>query len=31
LNGEERAAGLRGVAASLPAAIAGAWTTWRLS
>jgi hypothetical protein len=31
LSGEERVAGLRGVAASLPAAIAGAWTTWRLS
>jgi hypothetical protein len=28
---EERAAGTRGLAAALPAAIAGAWTAWRLS
>lgn len=27
----ERTAGLRGVAAALPAAVAGAWTLWRLS
>jgi hypothetical protein len=28
---EERAAGLRGLAFALPAALAGAWTAWRLS
>jgi hypothetical protein len=28
---EERAAGLRGLAFALPAAVAGAWTAWRLS
>ena len=31
LGASERAAGLRGVAAALPAAVAGAWTAWRLS
>jgi Domain of unknown function (DUF4267) len=31
LGTEERTAGARGLAAALPAAIAGAWTTWRLS
>jgi hypothetical protein len=31
LGTSERTAGLRGVAAALPAAVAGAWTTWRLS
>ncbi|HEY7267250.1 MAG TPA: DUF4267 domain-containing protein [Solirubrobacterales bacterium] len=30
LSGEEREAGLRGVAAALPAAVAGIWTRWRL-
>jgi hypothetical protein len=30
LRGEERDAGLRGVAAALPAAIAGVWARWRL-
>src|SRR5690242_10738071 len=30
LGSGERDAGLRGVAAALPAALAGAWTTWRL-
>lgn len=28
---EERSAGSRGIAAALPAAVAGAWTAWRLS
>jgi hypothetical protein len=28
---EERTAGIRGIAAALPAALAGAWVTWRLS
>jgi hypothetical protein len=30
LGTEERAAGARGIAAALPAALAGAWTAWRL-
>ena len=30
LGSGERDAGLRGLAAALPAALAGAWTTWRL-
>ncbi|HEY7122067.1 MAG TPA: DUF4267 domain-containing protein [Solirubrobacterales bacterium] len=31
LGTDERAAGSRGLAAALPAALAGAWTAWRLS
>lgn len=31
LGTAERVAGLRGFAASLPAAVAGVWTAWRLS
>jgi Domain of unknown function (DUF4267) len=31
LDGEEHAAGTRGLVTALPAAIAGAWTAWRLS
>jgi hypothetical protein len=31
LGTEDRDAGLRGLSAALPAAIAGAWTAWRLS
>jgi hypothetical protein len=31
LGTEERTAGVRGIVAALPAAIAGAWTAWRLS
>jgi len=31
LSTEERAAGSRGIAFALPAAVAGAWTAWRLS
>jgi hypothetical protein len=31
LGTEERAAGLRGIAAALPATVAGLWTAWRLS
>jgi Domain of unknown function (DUF4267) len=31
LGTSERTAGLRGVAAALPSALAGAWTAWRLS
>jgi hypothetical protein len=31
LGTEERSAGARGLVAALPAAIAGAWTAWRLS
>jgi hypothetical protein len=31
LNTEERAAGSRGIVFALPAAVAGAWTAWRLS
>jgi hypothetical protein len=31
LDSEEHAAGTRGLMAALPAAIAGAWTAWRLS
>jgi uncharacterized protein DUF4267 len=30
LGSGERDAGVRGLAAALPAALAGAWTTWRL-
>ena len=31
LGTSERTAGLRGIAAALPSAVAGAWTSWRLS
>ena len=31
LRTNERTAGIRGIAAALPAAAAGAWVTWRLS
>jgi hypothetical protein len=31
LGTPERTAGARGIAAALPAAVAGAWTVWRLS
>jgi hypothetical protein len=31
LRTSERTAGIRGIAAALPAAAAGAWVTWRLS
>jgi hypothetical protein len=31
LGTEERRAGARGIAAALPAAVAGAWTGWRLT
>jgi hypothetical protein len=31
LDSEEHAAGTRGLVAALPAAIAGAWTAWRLT
>jgi hypothetical protein len=31
LGTPERTAGVRGIAAALPAALAGAWTAWRLS
>jgi hypothetical protein len=31
LGTPERTAGSRGIAAALPAAVAGAWTAWRLS
>jgi hypothetical protein len=31
LGTDEHAAGSRGLAAALPAALAGAWTAWRLS
>jgi hypothetical protein len=31
LNSSERAAGVRGMAFALPAALIGAWTAWRLS
>jgi hypothetical protein len=30
LSGEERAAGVRGLSAAVPAALAGIWTAWRL-
>jgi hypothetical protein len=31
LGSKERTAGMRGIAAALPAAVAGIWVSWRLS